>query len=413
MTSDPLPTDSSVPTATPTVSPISTTTTLTETVVGLRYLGANPVPRAVGLDPLPGIVNYFIGSDSSVWRSQIPTYAQVALQGVYPGIDLVYDGTSGQVEYRWQIAAGADPSQIVLGVDGAQGTSLDAQGDLLIQTATGVIAQQAPLAYQVVDGQQVPVAVQFILGAQGVGFTLGSYDHNLPLVIDPLLSYSTYLGGSGNDSGSGIAVDSTGNAYVVGTTTSNDFTTTTGAFSTTLAGGIDTFVVKLSADGRVRLYSTYLGGKSTDEGTGIAVDSAGDAYIGGWTVSSDFPTSGTLFGSCCVFVTKLIGHTLRFISKGQGELSESRRRRACPFALDDAEVGRLGGQVGHDIGGFTALVSRGEEVQAAVGHLPREGRKRLVRFLGHGVGPVGQHGVEPPGGPEVELPAIGGADPKG
>jgi hypothetical protein len=178
-----------------------------------------------GLEELPGKANYFIGSDPAKWRTNIPTYAKVHYRDVYLGIDLLYYGNQRQLEYDFVVAPGADPKKIVLGFEGADKLEIDAQGDLVLHTADGQIRQKKPLIYQEVDGVRTEIEGSYILkGANRFGFTVAAYDVNRPLIIDPVvLSYSTYLGGSGVDQGHGIAVDASGSAYVVGGSGSTDF----------------------------------------------------------------------------------------------------------------------------------------------------------------------------------------------
>jgi hypothetical protein len=296
---------------TPTVPPAP------PTVLRLRFEGANPAPELTGAERLPGIVNYFIGNDPAKWRTNLPTYAGVAYQELYPGIDLHYDGVEGVLKGTYTVAPGADPSHIRWRYDGATSVSVDeATGDLLIRLPTGagadgegdILTERAPVAWQRIDGQRVPVNARYTIAGDGsIGFALGDYDPAHPLTLDPTLIYSTYLGGSGTDMGNGIAVDSAGNVYVTGLTYSTDFPTESPRDGT-LDGSEDVFVTKLNAAGSALLYSTYLGGSGTDEGQGIAVDSAGNAYITGWTNSTDFPKINpwdNTLGGRDAFVAKL------------------------------------------------------------------------------------------------------------
>ncbi len=277
-------------------------------------MDANASPRVEALEELPGKANYFLGNDPTKWRTNVPTYARVHYQDLYPGIDLIYYGNQRQLEYDLVVRPGADPSRIRLGVQGADTLDVDAQGDLVLHTAGGDIRQRKPAAYQEIDGMRQEISGGYVLkGSHTVGFEVGAYDASRPLVIDPVLFYSTYLGGSSDDFGSGIAVDSSGDAYVTGYTLSTDFPTTVGAFQTTHAadGGLDDgFVTKLNPTGAALVYSTYLGGSSDDFGFGIAVDSSGDVYVTGYTLSTAFPTTVGAFqmtnaGGYDGFVTKL------------------------------------------------------------------------------------------------------------
>ncbi len=278
---------------------ITGTAPISATAIRLRYEGADPNARASSGDQLPGVANYLIGADPSHWHTGVPTYATVSYHDVYPGVDLVYYGTAGRLEYDWRLAAGADPGQITLAVDGARDVRLDADGTLALGTTLGDVVQQAPRAYQEIDGARQAVDARYTLvGPHRIGLALGAYDTGKPLVIDPVLSYSTYLGGSGNDAGYGVAVDKAGNAYVTGNTTSTDFPTV-GAVQGTNHGGVfgslDAFVSKLNAAGTALVYSTYLGGTGNDYGNGIAVDPAGNAYVTGQTTSGDFPTTANAY----------------------------------------------------------------------------------------------------------------------
>jgi hypothetical protein len=266
-------------------------------VLEVQLQGANPSPTVSGQDVQQGTSNYLLGSDPNQWHTNIANYGAVDYQGVYAGIDLRYYGTGQHLEYDFVVAAGANPDTIRLGFAGQQGLSLDGQGNLLLQTAAGTVVQQAPVLYQVNGaGTRTAVSGQYVLETDGtVGFQVGAYDSSRALIIDPVLAYSTYLGGSGNDYGYGIAVDGSGNAYVTGSTASSTFPTTAGAFQTTYAGSTDAFVTKLNASGTAPLYSTYLGGSGNDGGNGIAVDGSGNAYVAGYTNSSNFPTTPGAF----------------------------------------------------------------------------------------------------------------------
>jgi acetyltransferase-like isoleucine patch superfamily enzyme len=290
-------------------------------VLRMTFVGANPEPRVAGREELPGKVNYLIGNDSTKWRTNVPTYAKVHYQDLYPGIDLIYYGSQRQLEYDLVVAPGADPGMIALGVQGADQLEVDAQGELVLHTADGAILQRKPFIYQKINGIRREIVGGYVLkNSHEVGFEVAAYDRSQLLVIDPVLVYSTYLGGSVNDyrGGIDIAVDTLGNAYVTGSTQSTNFPTTSGAFQTAFGGDYDAFVTKLNPTGSALIYSTYLGG-SGDEfygGTGITVDALGNAYVSGNTNSTNFPTTTgafqTAFGGGSVglgdydaFVTKL------------------------------------------------------------------------------------------------------------
>ena len=186
-------------------------------VLRLRLLGANPQPQVTGLDELPGKVHYVKGNDPAQWRTHIPTYAKVKYEAVYPGVDLIYYGNQRQLEYDFVLAPGADPQVLTLSFQGADHLEVNGQGDLLLQTAAGTIRLQKPVIYQEVDGVRRDIAGGYVSKAEDqVGFQVAAYDASRPLVIDPVLFYSTYLGGNDFDWGVAIAVDAVGNAYVTG-----------------------------------------------------------------------------------------------------------------------------------------------------------------------------------------------------
>ncbi len=281
-------------------------------VMHLRFEGANPTPEMVGADRLPGAVNYFIGDDPSRWRTNLPTYGGIIYQELYPGIDLHYEGrigTAGQASLlkgTYTVAPGADPTRIRWHYAGAASVRLDpTTGNLLIELPSSNIIpnsqsqliERAPIAWQSINGRRVPVSVRYAVAADGgTGFVLGHYDPAYPLTLDPALTYSTYLGGSGYDYGYDIALDADGNAYVIGYTNSVDFPTKNPA-QPDFGGGMgagDAFVVKLNPTGSTLVYATYLGGGGNDRGFGIALDADGNAYVTGDTTSIDFPTQNPI-----------------------------------------------------------------------------------------------------------------------
>jgi hypothetical protein len=275
------------------------------TVLRLKLVGANPAPRVVGREELPGKSNYFIGNDPTKWRANVPHYANVKYEAVYPGVDLIYYGNQRQLEYDFVVAPGADPNAIALAFQGTEKIEVDTQGDLVLHAAGGQVRQQKPLVYQEADGARQGISGGYVLrGREQVGFRVGVYDVSRPLVIDPVLAYSTYLGGNGNDIGNSIAVDNEGHVYVTGPTLSTNFPTTPGTFQTRYGGsgaaaritgiGGDVFVAKLNPTGSALIYCTYLGGSDDDGGSGLAVDAEGNAYVTGGTQSPDFPTANAL-----------------------------------------------------------------------------------------------------------------------
>lgn len=261
-------------------------------VIRMKLEGASSSAAVEGLEQLPGRSNYFDGSDPGGWQTDVPQFARVRYQQVYPGIDLVYYGRERQLEYDFLLAPGADASNIRLEFKGADSVTIDASGDLLLERAEGRLRQLKPFAYQERGGVRSQVACGYVLTGEGrVAFQLGEYDRRLPLVIDPVLAYSTYLGGGGFDRGNAIAVDSAGNAYITGQTASTNFPVTPGALQSS-ASGNDGFVTKLNATGTGVVYSTYVRGAT---GYGIAVDAAGSAYVTGEVQTTAFPTTGAAF----------------------------------------------------------------------------------------------------------------------
>jgi hypothetical protein len=288
-------------------------------VVRIQPVGVNPGAGIKPLERLPGTSNYFIGADPAKWHTGIPTYAKVKYEGIQPGIDLVYYGNQRRLECDFIVAPGAHPSTIGLTFQGVDHLELGSQGDLVLKVKDGEVRMRKPFIYQVVGERRQEVPGEYVLrGKNQVGFAVAAYDPGKPLVIDPALSFSTYLGGSSTDIGNGIFVDGAGNAYVTGSTDSSGtpggFPTTASAFQTSNGGSTDAFVTKLNAAGTALVYSTYLGGVSADVGNGIFVDGAGYAYVTGSTDSSGtpggFPTTASAFqtsngGSTDAFVTKL------------------------------------------------------------------------------------------------------------
>ena len=278
-------------------------------VLRMKLVGAEAAARPVALDRLPGSVNYLVGRDPRGWRTGIPTYAKVLYRGVYPGVDLLYYGNRDGLEYDLVVSPHADPARVRLLYRGAQEPRLDRRGALVLRVGEATLRQSRPVAWQEVAGVRRRVPVEYEIRRRGdVRFRVGRYDRSQPLVIDPVLSYSTYLGGLFDDRANAIAVDGEGNAIVAGVTTSSDFPTTGGPQSQ-FGGYADAFVTKLNETGTAVLYSTYLGGSSEDVARAIAVDSAGSAYVVGSTYSGDFPVANAFQparrGPGDAFVTKL------------------------------------------------------------------------------------------------------------
>lgn len=306
--------------------------------VHMRLERANRQPVVSGTTPLPGVANYFIGDNPAQWYTKLPTYQGLRYAEVYPGIDLLYDGSTGQLKSTYVVAPGVDPNQIRWRYLGGTRPQLDAAGNLqftvpvrlpgalalpLVPDETGTavpaapaapavqatvsvtVTEQAPLAWQEIKGQQVPVAVQFVIEQnEQVGFTLGRYDAQYPLIIDPTLVFSSFLGGAGADEGNGLALDAQGNIYVAGRTLSATLPGGTGTRTT-----YDAYVLKLNPTGTQALYTTFIGGDGDDSANSVAVDSSGQAYIVGGTASSTLPVvsayQGALSGTEDALVAKL------------------------------------------------------------------------------------------------------------
>jgi beta-propeller repeat-containing protein len=280
-------------------------------VLRMKLIGANPAPRVDGEDTLPGKSNYLIGNTSSKWRRNVSGFGKIRYRSVYPGIDLIYYGNGGQqLEYDFVVAAGADPRAIKFVFAGAKKIRMDQQGDLLLETSGGEVRQHKPAVYQELNGNRQKIDSQYVLAENGeVSFKIAAYDRARPLVIDPVLSYATFLGRSDTEVAESIDVDAEGNAYITGFTESLDFPTAN-AFQPESAGGQEIFVTKLNRDGSALIFSTFLGGDEDDEGKDIAIDQDGNIWLTGWTGSANFPTKNPLrpyAGSVDGFIVKLKG----------------------------------------------------------------------------------------------------------
>jgi uncharacterized protein (TIGR03437 family) len=286
----------------------------------MKLVGARAEARVSGEEQLPGTTNYFIGDDPKEWRTDVPTFARVKYEGVYEGVDLVYYGNRQQLEYDFVVQPGAQPEDIRLGIEGAQEMRIDAAtGDLVLETEAGEVRQHRPVAYQEVGGRREEVAAGYNLGAGGVAFEVGAYDEALPLVIDPVLSYATFLGkGPGGESQNGwsthgldVAVDKDGNAVVVGQVAAPDFPVKGGIKPRALdSDNYLAFVTKFNANGSGLIYSAVLGGPPAafqeHIAHAVAVDDEGNAYVAGYTTGQGFPkTSGAFSSGGKIFVSKL------------------------------------------------------------------------------------------------------------
>lgn len=274
-------------------------------VAQMQFVGANLNPEIHGDGELRGKINYFIGSDASTWQTGLPTFSKVQLSEIYPGINLVFHGNQRQLEYDFTVAPGANPDAIKIRFTGVDRISITPDGQLVLQMGAGQICQPKPGIYQTfATGRRMISGGYKILDARTVAFEIGDYDRSLPLVIDPLLSYSSFFGGLTSDLGWAIALDTNsfadspnGYIYVAGQTLSKKFFTV-GASQTNFGGGKldgDAFVAKFTNPATNLLYLTYLGGTNDDGALGLAVDAAGNAFIGGYTDSTNFPTVNALY----------------------------------------------------------------------------------------------------------------------
>ena len=347
---------------------------LGKTALRMKLVGANAAPKIAGEDQLTTVSNYYLGNDPSKFRTGVPHFAKVKYDDVYPGIDLVYYGKDQQMEYDFIVAPNVDPNVIKMNFSGANSLALDANGDLLIATKGGVLRQHKPVLYQVINGTRQTVAGSFVIHQNQVRFAIGDYDRTHELVIDPTLNYSTYLGGyegdekgyaialdgssnafltgevgsasfpdvgitgsssggqdifvaklnsggtgvsfytfiggSGDESGQGIALDSSGNVFVAGAFGTTSFAPGVSGYVTSDPSTTtdDAFVLKLNSSGALQNF-TYLGGNGLDKANGIAVDSSSNVFVVGQTASSNFPTASaydsTSNGQADVFVAKL------------------------------------------------------------------------------------------------------------
>jgi hypothetical protein len=279
-------------------------------LVRLRWLGASPAPALEGREPQAGKSHYLLGGDPAGWVTDVPHFGRVRYRELWAGIDLELYGDGRSLEYDFIVGAGSDPARIEVAVEGAREIRLVPGGDLELVLAEGTLVQRRPRLYQEsADGHRREVAGGFVLRAPGrYGFRVGAYDRSLPLVIDPVLDYATYLGGSAGDRVLGVAVGPAGEMFVAGGTLSANFPTA-GAFQSTLAGSEDIFISKLNASGTALVYSTFLGGSGNERAEALAVDPAGMAIVAGFTGSTNFPVKnahqGAFMGNADVVVAKL------------------------------------------------------------------------------------------------------------
>jgi uncharacterized repeat protein (TIGR01451 family) len=316
-----------------------------QAILRLKFIGSNPRPTVAGVNPLPGKTNYFIGNDRQAWLTNIPNYERVRLEAVYPGIDLEFYGAGRELEFDFVVMPGADPDRIKLKPEGIEELKINPQGDFILHSAIGDLRLRKPTVYQEINGRRVTVPGRYVRQRGGtIGFEVGAYDAAQRLVIDPVLQYSTYLGGRGEDIGRGVAVDNNGNVYVVGSTESADFPLAN-ALDTQIGGQpgsvvLDVFVTKFNPGGDTLLYSTFLGGGSADLAYAVASDSAGNVVLTGETTSFDFPVVNaaqpTKAGGRDIFITKLnpAGSMLLYSTYLGGNETDPPGERARGLALD-------------------------------------------------------------------------------
>ena len=270
-------------------------------VLKMNLLRANENASVVGLDELPGRTNYFIGNNPDNWQQEVPAFKRVKYDDIYEGIDLIYYGNQRELEYDFIVSPNANPNVIALSFENVQKMRIDDKGDLLLSLNKRLVRQHAPIVYQEIDGRKSDVESAYVIRrdeaqvGHEVGIRIGDYDHNKPLVIDPVIAFSTYLGGSAGDdlftieAGFGITVDTGGNVYVGGITPSGDFPTQTPS-QPAPGGNYDGFISKLNPTGTALLYSTYFGGSDEDRIVSISLGPANEMYVSGYTFSSNFPT---------------------------------------------------------------------------------------------------------------------------
>lgn len=293
--------------------------TATIDALRLNFISANSKSLGENIEKLKDTTNYLIGTDQKKWLKGVPRFAKVAYRDIYQGIDVFYHGNQGELRYDFVVAPNADASQIKFKFEGAvDKIEINQTGDLVLHLGDRYIIQRKPLAYQNQNGVALPVEVRYAIDAKNqISFVLGNYNKKKPLMINPVLVYSSYFGGSDEDTGTSIAVDSFGNQYIVGSTLSADLPDASNR-AQTFTGKRDIYVAKVKADGSGTEYVTYIGGFGDDEATGIAVDNAGQVYITGTTSSLDFPTTSSSFQSMAsngtnAFVAKLSADGSRLI----------------------------------------------------------------------------------------------------
>lgn len=284
-------------------------------VLRMRLVGANPSTSVTGAFLCEGEINYLLGNDPTRWRTGVPTYGKVEYREVYPGVNLVFHGNQQELEYDFVVAPGTNPGVIRWSVRGADELNVDEKGELVMRIGTSEARWRTPKVFQELGSTKVEVPCSYRLyGPNEIGFEFAKYDTSLALVIDPVLAYSTLLGGVNNEFGWGAAIDASGNLYLVGSSYSVDsYPTTAGVLQTrAFSATADVVITKLNPNGNALLYSTYLGGSGNDFGLGIEVDAGGNVFVVGTTYAvTTFPTTPGAFqtrfggGVSDAFVAKL------------------------------------------------------------------------------------------------------------
>ncbi len=368
-------------------------------VIRLRSIGSNLHPKITGMDELKGKSNYFIGSDSSKWRTDISSYAKVKMEKVYPGIDLVYYGNQRQLEYDWIVAPGANPNNIRFEVVGKDDLSIDDRGNLILDKKNNLLLRK-PTIYQQSGGKTREIAGQYmLLGRHLVGIQIGKYDPSLTLVVDPILSYSTYLGAPGMDEAYTIALDASDNVYIAGNTVSDNFPVVN-PFQANQSTGPDAMILKFSPSRNELIYSTYLGGYGFDYAYGMAVDSSGNAYVTGGTFALNFPVFNAFQSSKAgdeviydAFVTKLsaAGNELIFSTYLGGDDDDI----GFGIALDsfgNAYVAGITASTNFPIAHAFQDTNKGQYANAFVTKVTPDGALTYSTYLGGG-GHDGAYGI--------------------
>lgn len=361
----------------------------------MKLAGANPHASVSATDSVPGKSNYFIGNDPAKWRQGIPHFARVRYESIYPGINLVFYGKQGQLEYDFQVSPGADPSQAQLEFNGAKQLELK-DGALIIATERGRVRLEAPRVYQEIAGKQQPVQGSFVVkGSNRAGFAIGAYDRSQALIIDPILNFSTYFGGSGDEHATSVAVDGGLNIYLAGSTTSADLPSTSCTYTgcNALTGAQNVYIAKITPPlGSVAALLdnvTYLGGTGSDTPVGIKVDGGDYPYIAGTTSSTDFPTTATnayqtapLAGSPGphVFVTKLSADFTQLVYSSY--LSGNESDTASGMTIDPAgDIYVTGTTTSNNVGDATAGIQFPASIAPALDTAYQPISKAAIQFF--------------------------------